>query len=87
MKVPELLQRRACAPVVWCLGSSQRRANRLDVHILALSLMLTVNWRSTAPGIATTVASVAINCVLYMAVAYALYRVVLGLGLTKSVRS
>jgi hypothetical protein len=38
-------------------------------------LMLTTGWRSTAPGIATTVVSVAINCLLYTAVAYALYRI------------
>jgi hypothetical protein len=49
------------------------------------SLMLTVGWRSTAPGIATTVMSVAINCLLYMAVAYGLYRIVLAVN--KSVRS
>ena len=49
------------------------------------SLMLIVGWRSTAPGITTTVVSVAINCVLYMAVAYGLYRIVLGVN--KSVRS
>jgi hypothetical protein len=48
------------------------------------SLMLTVGWRSTAPGIAMTVVSVAINCVFYMAVAYGLYRIVLGVN--KSVR-
>jgi hypothetical protein len=49
------------------------------------SLMLAVGWRSTAPGMATTVASVAINCALYMAVAYGLYRIVL--GVYKFVRS
>ena len=42
------------------------------------SLMLTVGWRSTARGIATTVVSVAINCLLYMAVAYGFYRIALG---------
>jgi hypothetical protein len=42
------------------------------------SLMLTVGWRSTAHGIATTVVSVAINCLLYMAVAYGFYRIALG---------
>ena len=40
------------------------------------SLMLTVDWRSTVPGIVTTVSSVAINCLLYMALAYVLHRVV-----------
>jgi hypothetical protein len=49
------------------------------------SLMLIGGWRTTALGIATTVVSVAINCVLYMAVAYGLYRIVPGVN--KSVRS
>ena len=40
------------------------------------SLMLTVDWRSTVPGVVTTVASVTINCLLYMIVAYALHRIV-----------
>ena len=40
------------------------------------SLMLTVDWRSTVPGVVATVASVTINCLLYMIVAYALHRVV-----------
>jgi hypothetical protein len=41
------------------------------------SLMLTTGWRTTLPGIGTTVVSVAVNCLLYMAVAYGLHRVVL----------
>ena len=41
------------------------------------SLMLTSGWRSTLPGIATTVVSVGPNYLLYMAVAYGLRRVVL----------
>ena len=41
------------------------------------SFLLRLGWRSTLPGIATTVVSVALNCLLYMAVAYGLYRVVL----------
>ena len=49
------------------------------------SLMLTVGWRTTAPGIATTVVSVGINCLLYMAIAYGLYR--FGLAVNRSVRS
>jgi hypothetical protein len=40
------------------------------------SLMVTVGWRNPAPGTAATVMSVAINCLLYMSVAYALYRIV-----------
>ena len=38
------------------------------------SLMLTVGWRSTFPGVLTTVASVAINCLLYMTVGFILHR-------------
>jgi hypothetical protein len=36
------------------------------------SVMLTTGWRSTIPGLMITTSSVAINCLLYMAVAYAL---------------
>ena len=36
------------------------------------SVMLVVGWRSTIPGVMITVSSVVINCLLYMAVAYAL---------------
>jgi ABC-type Fe3+ transport system permease subunit len=40
------------------------------------SRLLTVSWRSTLFGMATTIVSVAINCVLYMAIAYGLSRIV-----------
>jgi hypothetical protein len=36
------------------------------------SLMLTVGWRRTAPGITITVLAVAINCLLYAGIALAL---------------
>jgi len=36
------------------------------------SVMLVVGWRSTIPGIMITASSVVINCLLYMALAYAL---------------
>jgi hypothetical protein len=39
------------------------------------SLMLTAGWRSTPLGIASTVVSVSLNCLLYLAVAYGLRRV------------
>ena len=39
------------------------------------SVMLVVGWRTTIPGIMITVSSVAINCLLYMALAYALRQV------------
>ncbi len=40
------------------------------------SVMLLTSWRSTIPGIMLTASSVAINCLLYMALGYALLRVV-----------
>ena len=44
------------------------------------SLMLTTSWSSSVAGVATTVVSVGINCLLYMAVAYGLYCVVRSYG-------
>ena len=38
------------------------------------SVMLVVGWRSTIPGLMITVCAVAINCVLYTAIAYALWQ-------------
>ena len=49
------------------------------------SLILTSGWRSSFVGVATTVVSVGVNCLLYMAGAYGLYCVVRTLG--RSVRS
>ena len=40
------------------------------------STFLVVGWRSTVPGVLITVSSVAINCILYMAIAYSLWRFV-----------
>ena len=40
------------------------------------SVMLVVGWRSTIPGLMITASSVVINCLLYMAIAYALLLVV-----------
>ena len=37
--------------------------------------MLLTSWRSTIPGMMITASSVVINCLLYMALAYALLRV------------
>ena len=45
-------------------------------HLLWPSfIMLTNGWRSTPAGILITVSSVAINCLVYMAVVYSLWRV------------
>jgi hypothetical protein len=38
------------------------------------SVMLVTDWRSTIPGMMITASSVVINCLLYMALAYALLR-------------
>jgi hypothetical protein len=38
------------------------------------SVMLVTGWRSTIPGVMITASSVVINCLLYMAFAYALLR-------------
>jgi hypothetical protein len=38
------------------------------------SVMLVVGWRSTIPGLMITVSAVGINCVLYMAIAYAIWQ-------------
>jgi hypothetical protein len=38
------------------------------------SVMLVVGWRSTIPGLVITVSAVAINCFLYMAIAYVLWQ-------------
>lgn len=40
------------------------------------SVMLVVDWGRTIPGMMITASSVAINCLLYMAVAYSLRAVV-----------
>jgi len=44
------------------------------------SVILTIGWRTTLHGIGMTAVSVALNCLLYMAVAYALRRVALTVG-------
>jgi hypothetical protein len=36
------------------------------------SVMLVVGWRSTIPGVMITASSVVINCLLFMAIAYAM---------------
>lgn len=77
----------AVLALLWFGVTGVLNVGRTDLMYLfwPSSLMLTVGWRSTAPGIATTVVSVAINCLLYMAVAYGLYRIVLAVN--KLVRS
>jgi hypothetical protein len=39
------------------------------------SMMLLVGWRSTIHGIVFTTTSIAINCLMYMALSYALLRI------------
>jgi hypothetical protein len=44
----------------------------LRVVLWPSSVMLTVGWCSTVPGIMTTISSIAINCLLYAAIALGL---------------
>jgi hypothetical protein len=46
----------------------------LRVIVWPSSMMITVGWCSTVTGIMTTVASIAINCILYAGVALLLRR-------------
>ena len=39
------------------------------------SIMLTADWCCTVPGVMITASSVAINCLLYMAITYSLWRI------------
>jgi hypothetical protein len=48
------------------------------------SLMLTVGWRTTVAGIMTTAASVALNCLMYIAVLLLLRAVMRWIGTTNS---
>ena len=48
------------------------------------SVMLTVSWRCTVPGIMITASSVAINCLLYMGIALLLRSVLIWLGKNKT---
>jgi len=55
------------------------RVGRTDLNLMYVfwpsSVMLTVGWRTTIPGVMITASSVVINCLLYMALAYTLLRV------------
>ena len=57
-------------------GVLQPNATGTDwMHVIwPASVMLVVGWRSTIPGLMITVSAVAINCVLYMAIEYALWQ-------------
>ena len=67
----------AVLTLMWFGVSGVLNVGRTDLMYVfwPSSLILTVGWRSTVPGIAITVVSVALNCSLYMAVAYGLHRV------------
>ena len=48
------------------------------------SMMLTVTWRCTVPGIMTTLSSIAINCLLYMGTALLLRSIFIRFGKSKA---
>lgn len=73
--------------LMWFDVSGVLNVGRTDLMYLfwPSSALLVGGWRTTIPGITITVSAVAINCLLYMAVAYGLYRIVLAVN--NSVRS
>lgn len=77
----------AILSLVWYGVAGVLNVGRTDLMYVfwPSSLMLTVGWRTTLPGISTTVVSVALNCLLYLAVAYGLYRV--WLPISRSLRT
>ncbi|MGA8301604.1 MAG: hypothetical protein WB817_19130 [Terriglobales bacterium] len=77
----------AVLSLLWFGVAGILNVGRIDLMYILWpsSLMLTVGWHTTTRGIATAIMSVAINCLLYMAVAGCLYRIVLAIN--KSVRS
>ena len=73
-----LLVSGAVLALLWYGVSGILFVNHIDLmHIVwPSSIMLTTGWRCTVPGVMITASSVAINCLLYMAVAYSLWAVV-----------
>ena len=63
--------------LLWFGVSGVLTAGRTDLMYVfwPSSVMLVVGWRSTIQGLMITASSVVINCLLYMALAYALRRV------------
>jgi len=60
--------------VLWfgVLGALRFAGTNLAHVLWPSSLMLTRGWCSTVPGIMTTISSIAINCLLYAAIALGL---------------
>ncbi len=72
-----LLVSSAALTLIWFGVEGVLNVGRTDLMYIfwPSSVMLVVGWRSTIPGMMITVWSVVINCLLYMALAYALLRV------------
>ena len=73
-----LLVSSAVLILLWYGVSSVLFVNHTNLkHLLwPSSIMLTADWCCTVPGVMITASSVAINCLLYMAIAYSLWAVV-----------
>lgn len=63
--------------LLWCGVSGVLLVNNTNLEDLFWPsfIMLTTGWRSTPAGIMITISSVVINCLLYMAVAYVLWKI------------
>jgi hypothetical protein len=72
-----LLVSSAVLSLLWFGVAGVLNVGRTDLMYIfwPSSVMLTVEWRTTIPGIMITASSVAINCMLYIALAYAIRQV------------
>jgi len=74
-----LLLSSAVLALIWFGVAGVLTVGRTDLNLMYViwpsSVMLTGGWRTTIPGVMITASSVVINCLLYMALAYALVRV------------
>jgi hypothetical protein len=72
-----LLVSSAVLTLIWFGVAGVLNVGRTDLMYVLWpsSVMLVGGWRSTIPGVMITASSVVINCLLYMALAYALLRV------------
>jgi hypothetical protein len=68
----------AVLTLLWFGVSGVLYGRGIDLMLLfwPSSVMLVMSWRSTIPGVMITISSVAINCLLYMSVAYCILRLV-----------
>jgi hypothetical protein len=68
----------AVLALMWFGVSGVLQVNSVDLRSVFWPLwaMLLTSWRTTTHGVMTTIIAVVINCLLYMAIAYALLSLV-----------